>query len=427
MKRTGRNQTAAVWAAGCLIGVLVGIFLPRSLLFSDEDIEAGHSHDDGQSWACPMLCVVLDSPGNCPVCGMELEPFTASGTEVVLNRHDQEMIGLSIATVSERDLFTTISATGRIEFDETGLYTVTAWTAGRIDRLYVHYEGEQVSYGTTLLDIYSPEMYSAQQELIVLSDESRLLGEEGIGAAREKLRLLGASSAQIDRVIQTGEARSSFPVTSPAAGTVTAVYVTEGEHVDRGQPLFEVADIGSVWLTVYLAEDQAGRIESGQPARFTLDSTPGYERTGVVGTVVPFLDRPGGSAEARISLLNPDGDLLPGQTASVTFTGSGQGSVLSVPRSSVLSLGERSVAYVLTAPTSYTVNDDGSLSIEGVRFEPRTVVVGNLSRDSGGSFYYPVLSGLESGDVVALEGAFLIDSQAELIGLPSLLNPGERG
>jgi Cu(I)/Ag(I) efflux system membrane fusion protein len=428
MKSIERHPPVLVWITGMVLGMLAGALLPSGLLFRDAGVDADHAHDGegNESWACPMLCVVLDSPGNCPVCGMQLEPFVSSGTEVVLNRHDQEMIGLSIAPVEKRDLFTSISSTGRVEFDEAGIYSVTAWSAGRIDELYVSFEGERVSYGTALLDIYSPELYAAQQELLVLSDESRLLGDEGVNAAREKLLLLGASSTQIDRVLRTGVARSVFPVVSPAAGTVSAVYVTEGEYVTRGQLLFRVSDLSRVWLTVYLTEDQAGKVSAGMAARFSLSSIPGYENTGVVETVVPFLDRPGGSAEARIMLNNAEGNLIPGQTASVTFMGPSQGSVLSVPRSSVLSLGERSVVYVLTAPTSYDVNEDGSLRIEEARFEPREVIVGILSRDGDGNFFYPVLQGLEEGEVVALDGAFLIDSQAELIGLPSLLNPGGR-
>ena len=416
----------AVWAAGFMIGILAGALVPGSLLFlSDEEIH-DHTHDgaDGQSWACPMLCVVLDSPGTCPVCGMDLEPFTASGTEVVLSLHDQEMIGLSIAYAEERELHTSITATGRIEFDDAGIAAVSAWTSGRIENLYVRSAGERVSPGAVVLDIYSPELYSAQQELLVLADESDLLGDAGVEAARERLSLLGATDAQIRRVVQTGEARSTFSVVSPAGGTVTEVLVTEGQQVMRGQDLFRVADLSRVWLSVRLTEDQAGRVQPGQEALFTLDARPGYFGSGAVETVVPFMSGPGGTAEVRIPLNNSEANLIPGQTAEVNFTGEESGPVLSVPRSSVLRLGRRSLVYVLTAPTVYSVNEDNSLRIEEVRFEPRQVVAGELSSDESGELYYPVLQGLEKGDVVALEGVFLIDSQAELIGLPSLLNPG---
>lgn len=425
---SSRRPPVLVWTAGMALGVLVGVLLPRSLLFMTAEEVAEHRHDDegGENWACPMLCVVLDAPGTCPVCGMDLEPFASTGTEVVLSSHDQEMIGLSVAEATGRDLYTSFTATGRIEFDETDNYTVTAWTGGRIERLYVSFEGDQVSRGSALLDIYSPELYAAQQELLVLSDDALLLGERGMEAAREKLRLLGATNAQIERVLQAGEPESIFPVVSPATGTVTSVHVTEGEYVTRGQSLFQVADLSRVWLVAYLAEDEAGKVESGQAARFSLDSAPGLEFSGTVDSVVPFLNRPGGAAEARILLDNGSGNLLPGQTAAVTFTGATEGSVLSVPRSSVLRLGQRSLVYVLTAPTVYPSGDDGSLRIEEARFSSREIITGPLSHDGDGNQFYPVHSGLESGEVVALEGAFLIDSQAELVGLPSLLNPDGR-
>ncbi len=263
MKLLERHPPVLVWIAGIVLGVLVGALLPRSLLFRTAEELAEHQHDaeGGESWACPMLCVVLDSPGTCPVCGMDLEPFASTGTEVVLSRHDQEMIDLSIALVTERNLYTSFTATGRIEFDETDTYAVTAWTGGRIERLYVSFEGEQVYHGSALLEIYSPELYAAQQELLVLSDETLLLGDQGIEAAREKLRLLGATNAQIERVLRTGEARSVFSVVSPTSGTVTSVHVIEGEYVTRGQSLFHVSDLSRVWLVVYLPEDQAGMVE----------------------------------------------------------------------------------------------------------------------------------------------------------------------
>ena len=110
MKSIERYPPVLVWILGMVLGALTGAVLPRSLLFRTADELADHQHDeeDGESWACPMLCVVLDSPGTCPVCGMNLEPFTSTGTEVVLNRHDQEMIGLSVAEAEGRDLYTSL-------------------------------------------------------------------------------------------------------------------------------------------------------------------------------------------------------------------------------------------------------------------------------------------------------------------------------
>ncbi len=428
MRRSREVSAVGAWAAGLAIGVTLGAAIPGSLLFKDSADIHSHSHqaDDGQSWACPMLCVVLDSPGNCPVCGMELEPFQASGTEVVLSRHDQEMIGLTIGSVALRPLHTAIEATGRVEFDESGNYMVSAWTSGRVERLYVHSEGEMVNEGSILLEIYSPELFTAQQELLVVSEGSGVLGEGGVQAAREKLRLLGASDYQIENLLRTGEARAVFPVGSPASGIVTGVMVTQGEHVNRGQDLFAISDPSSIWLTAYLTEDQASNVAQGQSVSFSLDAVPGFSGSGTVESVVPFLNRPGGTSEVRISLDNRDGTLMPGQTAAVSFTSGETEPQLSVPRSSVLRLGERALVYVLTAPLVYSVNPDSSLDIEEVRFEPREVVIGALSMSDDGQLYYPVLHGLESGDVVALNGAFLIDSQAELTGLASLMNPEGR-
>ena len=390
---------------------------------STEDHDHEGSINQLESWACPMLCVVLDHPGTCPVCGMELEPFISTGDEVVLSRHDQHMIGLTIGETAVRDLSTRFSAPGLIEFDETGLYSITAWTGGRLERLYVDYQGERVSMGAALADIYSPELYSAKQELLVLSQAGSTLEDHGMILAAEKLRLLGVSDYVINRIIETGHVRTVSTIVSPSSGTVTAVLVREGEYVSTGQTLLELSDISTVWLTVYLTEDQFGLVNSGQELEFRIDTEPDRVFKAVVDTVDPFLDHQGGSFEARIILENTSGEFLPGQSAAVAFINREQpGTVLSIPRGSVLSLGSRSIVYVMTGPTVYSAENDGSLRIEEARFEPRQVTIGPLAADSSGELFNPVYSGLSEGDIVALKGAFLIDSQAELLGLPSLFD-----
>jgi len=410
---------------GVIIGLLFGFLLPRGWLFSNPADEHDHegTSDLPESWACPMLCVVLDHPGTCPVCGMELEAFISTGDEIILSKHDQAMVDLTVEQAAVRNLTAEFTAPGLIEFDGTGLYSITAWAGGRIEHLYVDYQGEDLSSGSVIADIYSPELYAAKQELLVLSQTGSTLEDHGMSLAAEKLRLLGASEYVINRIIDRGYVSTVSTVISPVSGTVTAIHVREGEYVSTGHILLDLADISTVWLTVHLTEDQSGLVNTGQELEFRIDAEPDKIFTGVVDTVDPFLDQPGGGFEARIVLANTSGEFLPGQSAVATFKNSEQpGAVLSVPRGSVLSLGSRSVVYVMTGPTVYEAGDNGSLRTEEARFEPRHVTVGPPAADSTGEVYYPVYAGLSEGDVVALEGAFLIDSQAELLGLPSLFN-----
>ena len=425
MNNSGSRTALSILITGVIIGLIFGFLLPGRWLFQNPAEE--HDHEGGtsqpESWACPMLCVVLDHPGTCPVCGMELEAFISTGDEVVLSRHDQSMIDLTVEEAAVRNLTTRFTAPGLIEFDGAGLYSVTAWTGGRIEHLYVDYQGERVSSGAAIADIYSPELYAAKQELLVLSQAGSTLEDYGTTLAASKLRLLGVSEYVISRIIERGYVSTVSTVISPVSGTVTAIHVREGEYVSTGHILLELADISTVWLTVYLTEDQSGLVNEGQEVEFRIDSEPDKIYSAVIDAVDPFMDQPGGAFEARIILENPLGEFLPGQSAAATFINREQpGAVLSVPRGSVLSLGSRSVVYVMTGPTVYPTGDNGSLRIEEARFEPRQVTVGPPAVDNSGEVFYPVYAGLSEGDVVALEGAFLIDSQAELLGLPSLFN-----
>lgn len=421
-----RSRRAWLWAVGISAALLTAFLVPRSWLFEDTADE--HLHGEGDpviSWTCPMLCVVLDSPGLCPVCGMDLEPIELTGDEVVLSTRDQEMIGLTVAEISLRELTSEFSLPGRIGYDLSGIYTVTAWTGGRIDGLMVNQPGESVSEGQVLAEIYSPTLYTAQQELLVFAEAGDALGSR-VQLAREKLRLMGMSDYSIDALVSRGSANTVSPVISPASGTVTSVSVIEGQYLSEGSVMMELADLSTVWLTAYVTEDLTDDVHIGQEVGFTLDSRPGASYSGVVGHVEPFLGGSGASGEVRVFLQNPGGEFLPGQSAAVTFISGEAGTPeLTIPRSSVLRLGRRSVAYLLTGPIGYVPTEDGQMRIEEARFRPVEIVHGPLSADSAGTPYYPVYDGLSEGDIVALHGAFLIDSQAELLGLPSILS-GDR-
>ena len=425
LKNDGSRRTFGLLITGVIVGLIFGFGLPWGWLFQSPAEAHDHegSSDLPESWACPMLCVVLDHPGTCPVCGMELEAFISTGDEVVLSRHDQAMLDLTVDEAAVRDLNTRFTAPGLIEFDGAGLYSVTAWTGGRIERLYVDYQGEHLASGEVIAGIYSPELYAAKQELLVLSQAGSTLEDYGETLAAEKLRLLGASEYVINQIIERGDISTISAVTSPVSGTVTAIHVREGEYVSTGQVLLELADISTVWLTVYLTEDQSGLVFEGQEVEFRIDALPDKVFSAVIDAVDPFLDQPGGAFEARIILENSSGEFLRGQSAAAVFINREKpGAVLSVPRGSVLSLGSRSVVYVMTGPTVFSTGDNGSLRTEEARFEPIQVTAGPLAADSTGEVFYPIYAGLSEGDVVALKGAFLIDSQAELLGLPSLFN-----
>ncbi len=415
-----RLKTLIIRFSGLLLGLLIGFLLPSEILFRDTAENTADDSGEQEYWACPMLCVTLESPGICPVCGMDLELFVSTGDEVVLSRQDQEMIELTVTEVSKRVLHTEFTAPAMVEFDDSRTYFVSARTGGRIEKLYVEYTGESVDYGQNIADIYSPELYEAGQELSVAATGG--LDTRLIALAENKLALLGVSNSEINRIANGGEVTAVTTVTAPAAGTVTDIVANEGEYVSTGTPLIEISDTNSPLLSITLTEDQSGLVESGYSFEFYLHSRRGVMFSGIVNTVDPFLQITGAVTEARAILDNENGVFLSGQSASVTFSiPYGDESVLSVPRNCVLALGERHIVYIMTAPLFFTGETEGELRLDEIKFIPVLVTVGALCSDASGNLYYPILSGLQEDDVVALEGAFLIDSQAELLGLPSLL------
>ncbi|MBC8428872.1 MAG: efflux RND transporter periplasmic adaptor subunit [FCB group bacterium] len=407
--------------SGLIIGLLIGFLLPSKMLFIDDTADVSSTvSTEHEYWACPMLCVTLESPGTCPVCGMDLELFISTGDEVVLTRYDQEMIDLSVTEVQIRTLHTEFTAPGIVEFDESKTYSVTSWVSGRLDRLYIEYIGDHVESGQAVADIYSVELFEAKQELSIAVSNS--LGSRLISLAKDKLRLLGVSNTEINRIAGGGEISSNSTIVAPVSGTVTDIHVTDGEYVSTGKTIIEISDVSSLLLTVTLTEDQTGLVNPGQVFDFYLHSVSGEKLSGIIDTVDPHLSDTRQAAEARAILQDENDVFFPGQSASVTFSIPYENeSIISIPRSSVLALGERHIAYKMTAPLLYLGGSEGELRLEEIKFMPVQITVGPLCSDGSGDLYYPVLSGLEEEDVVALNGAFLIDSQAELLGLPSLL------
>lgn len=417
-----------IWALG-IVAVLVLSFLlfPGLFLLSHEEL---HSDQDGSTherWACPMLCVVLENPGLCPVCGMELEEISASTGDVTLSLAERELTGLSFVQVDSKRLQTRITVPGRVTGAETSRAVVTAWTSGRIDRFPAPATGENISSGATVAWIYSPELIEAQHDLLYAQRTGEPEGSI-ITGARQRMRQLGASNWIIDHVEETGEIMESLPVVSRYSGTVTDRRVESGDWVQTGQVLLEVANLSDVWIESELLEGQAEFLVTGDSVTVIPYSGTGYIR-GEVTHMDPYYDPMSRSVTARIQAFSPEAGLLPGELVRVVLSaevGGTREADIAIPASSVLSLGERHLVYALAEDSTHTPVTSGLPSpATGVSLVPVQVSLGPLSYDAEGIRNYPVISGLSGGEIIADNGAFLIDSQAELTGLPSLMNHQE--
>lgn len=382
-----------------------------------------------------------DPKEKCPICGMDLIPVPDDGDEedagdgvprLRVSARSAALMEIETVPARRARVEREIPLYGRVEPDERRVKTISAWAAGRIDRLLVNFRGEGVRAGQPMLELYSPPLIAAQEELIQAVEAARRLASadpdslsartarEGVQAARDKLRLLGLTAGFIDEVETTGRVRDRVEIPAPLDGVVTARHVSLGEYVETGQPLFSVADLTNLWVRLSVFESDLAFIRAGRRAEFTTVSYPGRTFSGTVSFIDPVLDERTRSVLVRIDVPNEDGLLKPGmfvggvvRAAVEDENGAHAGHdhdagalPLVIPASAPLLTGERAVVYVRVADADRPT------------FEPRDVVLGPRA----GSLYV-VRQGLEEGDLVVVHGNFRIDSELQIRGRPSMMAP----
>ncbi|TVM31894.1 efflux RND transporter periplasmic adaptor subunit [Oceanidesulfovibrio marinus] len=393
--------------------------------------ETASASDSGKKsnvvWTCSMHPQIrLPEPGQCPICFMDLIPVTddeGGGDEVSLRQirlspRAQALAEVEVTPVARRNVGLTTRLTGKVAYDETRLNEITSWVGGRLDTLYVDYTGQEVKRGERLASIYSPELFSAQAELIQANDAlTRLAGSPSsltkntaqltLDAARKKLALLGLSDAQIAAVLKRGKPSDHVVVTSTSSGVVIERHVTEGAYVKTGSPLFTVADLSHVWVVLEAYESDLPWIQMDRTVRFTTEAHPGETFEGNVVYIDPYVDKSTRTIRVRLDVDNEDGQLKPGMfvtAAQRSETGGGEAPLV-IPASAPLLTGKRAVVY-LQDP------DDPAL------YYGREIVLGPRAGN-----VYIVREGLSEGDLVVTSGAFKIDSAVQIKARPSMMNP----
>ena len=349
----------------------------------------------------------FDRPGKSPFMEMDLVPKYAdevSGGEVELSPADMQAAGVATAPVERKPLVREIRAAGTIEADETRVARIAARVAGRLDRLDLDFTGQEVRRGAPIYSIYSPELVTAQRELLLAIDNlarARAAGsaqyvasaESLLEASRDRLRLWGIDGDQIDRLERSGEVETALVVRSPVSGTVLEKQVVLGQYVTAGQDLYLLADLSQVWLQARVYEHELPGVRKGQHAVVSLGAVPGREFRGRVRFIDPVVDPATRTARVRVELSNPGGTLKPGMFANAELRVD-LGQRLVVPRGALLDTGTREVVYVKTG--------------QG-RFVAREVRVGERAGD-----VVEVVDGLTAGEEVVTAASFLVDSQSQL-------------
>ena len=376
---------------------------------SSGGLAAKDLNDDGivyQSGMHPWI--VEDAPGQCPVCGMDLQPVSVSGVAegtVEIDPVTVQNMGVRTAQVVVQPIQRTLRTTGAFEANERARVAVSLKVGGWVERLYVGAEGDRVRAGQALLELYSPQLVATQEEVLLALRTRDLLGEaEGerlVEAARRRLRLFDISPAQIERLETTGEVTRTLTIYAPASGTVVDKRVVEGMQVAAGTMLMEIVDLSGLWLQVDVPEADLGWVEVGTRAVVQIESQPGEELAGRVEYVYDLLDPGTRTGTARITVPNPGRRLKPGMFATATLFGAPGDAYPTVPSEAVIRTGDEAVVV---------------LSLGAGRFQPQPVTLGP---EADGAVQ--ILAGLDGGETVVTSAQFLIDSEARLAAAVSAM------
>jgi Cu(I)/Ag(I) efflux system membrane fusion protein len=392
----------------------------------------GHDHaaegkgsQGKQLYTCSMHpFIIKDKPGTCPICGMELikkidaAPSDASA-QTPEQKQQAEMLGhvslsptqrvmANVATVEAKQvsLNKEINAVGIVQYDQSRQAKVTAWIAGRIDKLHVNTVGAYVSKDKPLAEIYSPDLLATQQEyLLAVKSREQLKnspipsisqnGDGLVASSKQRLMLFGVKESQIAELESAGKPNIRLPIYTPQSGLVIEKMVQQGQYVNVGEVLFNVADLSSVWVEIEVYENEFPNIRIGQQVEIQSQSYPGKPFSGRVSFIYPFLDPKTRTVKARVEMPNQGLRLKPDMFVKAVIKVP-LGSAIVVPVTAVIDSGKRQTVWVETS--------------QGM-FEPRDVQVGQQTDDK-----VQILSGLKPGDKVAVSGGYLIDSESQLKG-----------
>jgi Cu(I)/Ag(I) efflux system membrane fusion protein len=453
--------------AALVIGIGVGRLTQTSPESHNHGAEGSASSESADAaeptiWTCSMHPQIQQpEPGDCPICGMDLIPLeNDSGADdgprtLSMSKSSRALADIQTTAVLKDYPEAEIRLVGKLDYDETLEKSLTARFPARIDELFVNFTGIPVAKGDHLAKVYSPDLLSAQRELLTSyrSDPNSSITR----AARDKLRLWDLVPEQIDAIIESGEAKDHFILKAPIGGVVVAKHVKEGDYVKTGESLFKIVDLSRLWAYLDAYESDLPWLRYGQDVSFSVEAIPGETFHGQVAFIEPEVNRKTRTVPIRVNVPNPESKLKPGMFVrgivasrlaedgkvyapelagkwispmhpEVVKDGPGQCDVcgmdlvraeelgyvdnatetapIIVPTSAVLRTGKRAVVYVEKPNT------------ERPTYEGREIVLGPRAGN-----YFLVAAGLDAGERVVTNGAFKIDSALQIQAKPSMMNP----
>ncbi len=472
-KQTTRIVLIALGLA--LVAFVGGRLTSKSATPAPSSSQASNPKPKASLWTCSMHPQIkMPKPGKCPLCGMNLIPLESSGDdeggerEISVSPYAAKLMELETYTVDRRFVSAEVRMVGTVDYDETRVSTISAWFPGRIDQLFVDYTGVPVNKGDHLAKLYSPELLTAQEELIQAiqtleklknSDSTYLLetAQKTIVASREKLRLWGFTAEQIAAIEKRGTPSDHMTIYSTGSGIVIHKNAQEGMYVKTGTRIYTIADLTTVWVQLDAYESDLDALRYGGQIEFTTEAYPGETFEGTISFIDPVVSPATRTAKVRVIVKNPTLKLKPGMFVRaiarpivaanghvmnpnlagkwigpmhpevvrnepgdcpvcgmplVTAESLGyvadseENAPLLIPVSAALKTGKRAIVYVQIP------ND------EKPTYEGREILLGQRL----GNFYV-VKRGLEAGERVVSHGAFKLDAELQIQAKPSMMTP----
>ena len=430
--------------------VAVVIIVPVYFLFIAGNSSSDTSSEEKQLYTCGMHPeIISDEPGLCPICEMNLTPIknnnkkssgerkiiywrapmdpneiydapgkskmgmdlvpvyddeTSGSGIVTIDPEVQQNMNIKTETVQVKQLSSKVITNGVLQPNETSEYIVTTRINGWVEKLYVNYTGQQISKGSKLMDIYSPELVSAQQELLTALSYQNTVNKSSLNSIREsgnelvknsmrKLELLEVPESEIKRIIDTKEVKTYITLYAQKSGTVLEKNIVDGQKVMGGMPLLKIANLSTLWLMADIYEYELAKVKVGLKASVTFNFLPGKIYDGRVSFIYPTLDTKSRTVKIRIEMDNR-GELKPSMFANITIEGEDLGSKPVVPENAIIRSGLKDVVI---------------LSLGDGKFKPQQVKLGGYADG-----YYQVLNGLSEGNTIVTSAQFLIDSESNL-------------
>ncbi|MDB4912467.1 MAG: secretion protein HlyD family protein [Gemmatimonadetes bacterium] len=331
-------------------------------------------------------------------------PAPTLGSPVSLTPSEAKRIGVTYATATVGGFGREVRTVGQVSFDETRVRTIALKVDGFVDRLIVNATGQPVAAGQSMLTIYSPMLVTAQEELLLArrlrndvadaSSETRRSADEMVSSSRRRLAYWDIPLAEINEIERSGQVQKTVTLRALSGGYVLEKNVTAGQKVMAGEALYKVADLSVLWVEGEVFEQDMSTVLLGASVQAEFAALPGEHRMGRISYIYPTLNPETRTVRVRVVFSNRDLALKPGMYATLRIAGRARANVLTVPRSAVLSTGERSLVFVREA--------NGQLT-------PREVSLGTTNDDR-----VEVLRGLTAGETVVASATFLVDAESNL-------------